>query len=96
MIDPKSVISPKNKIKSEINIVIQEKGFTIATFIYGESRKIGIRWNETSPGNKGYPTSNGYPTWFVIPREVALGYARGIKNEIAYQEFLRAEEGFIK
>ena len=55
MIDPKSVISPKNKIKSEINIVIQEKGFTIATFIYGESRKIGIRWNETSPGNKGYP-----------------------------------------
>ena len=96
MKDPQSVISPKNKIHSEINVVIQETDFTIATFVYGETRKIGIRWNETAPGNLGYPTSHGHPTWFVIPKEVALGYAIGIKNEIAYQEFLQAEAGFIK
>lgn len=95
MIDPSTVLSPKDKI-SDLKVIINKEDFSIATFIYGKSRKIGIRWNETAPENMGYPTSHGHPTWFVIPKEVALGYAIGIKNEIAYQEFLQAEAGFIK
>ena len=95
MIDPNTVLSPKNKL-SNLKVVINNKVFSIATFIYGETRKIGIRWNEIAPGNLGYPTSHGHPTWFVIPKEVALGYARDINDEIAIREFMQAKEGFIE
>lgn len=95
MIDPYTVLSPKNKL-SNLKVVINNKDFSIATFIYGKTRKIGIRWNETAPGNMGYPTSHGHPTWFVIPKEVALGYARDINDKIAICEFMQAKEGFIE
>lgn len=93
MIDPHTVLSPRNKI-SDLKVIIQEEAFSIATFIYGKTKKIGIRWNETEQGNMGYPTSHGYPTWFVIPKEVALAYASWRKNDVAIQAFLQATEGF--
>ena len=93
MIDPNTVLSPMNKI-SDLKVVIQEKDYSIATFVYGETKKTGIRWNETEQGNMGYPTSHGSPTWFVIPKEVALAYASWRKKDVSIQAFLQATQGF--
>ena len=90
--DPKKVISPKKKIKSDIEVVIQEKDFTIATFIFGETRRIGIRWNGANDDEKGYPLSCGYPTWFILPKPVALAYATQIENVVAKEVFLKIED----
>ena len=77
--EPKQVLSPKSKVKA-IYHVFDFNDFSIATLKYGESVRIGIRWN----GEKeeiGYPQSHGYPTWFIIPKDVAISYAKQIGDK---------------
>lgn len=77
--NPNNVISPKNKVKQICSVFNQEQeGFALATLLYGESVRIGIRWNGED-AELGYPHSHGYATWFIIPKSVALSYA--IKND---------------
>lgn len=73
--NPTEVISPKSKVKKVYMVFNQkEEGFALATLLYGESVRIGIRWNGEE-NELGYPHSHGYPTWFIIPKNVALYYA---------------------
>ncbi|MDY6367467.1 MAG: hypothetical protein SPL13_03005 [Clostridia bacterium] len=77
--EARNVLSPKSKVK-EIYNIFDFTDFTIATLKYGDSVRIGIRWN----GEKdqlGYPQSHGYPTWFIIPKDVAVSYAKQIGDK---------------
>ena len=92
--DPRLVRSPKAKIKSKIDVLVEENDFSIAIFKYGKSKKIGIRWNATEFSSKGFPTSRGVPTWFILPKRVAIAYVRQIGNVSAYNALIQVEEGF--
>ncbi|HEX8711921.1 MAG TPA: hypothetical protein VF730_08620 [Terracidiphilus sp.] len=72
--DPKSVISPKERVKSVE--VIYDKGpvdfsWSVARLQWDESIVVGIRWNGDRNSTKGLPQARGNPTWFVVPEELA-------------------------
>ena len=87
---PRNVTSPKSSVRN-VNVLL-DKGewlFSIASLEWMENGKfeprIGIRWNGCdTPGvkgsSKGTPHSRGYPTWFILPKEIALAYAESIGN----------------
>lgn len=77
-INPKNVISPKNKIKKIIKVIYDggEWGSSVCELEWqndGEPKyetEIGMRWNGSlEHGNIGNPSSRGYPTWFIIPKD---------------------------
>lgn len=77
-IKPETVYSPKGKV-SQVEVLLNrgEDSFSIAALKWDNEPRIGIRWN----GNResiGQPQSCGYPTWFILPREIALSYADSI------------------
>jgi len=72
--DPKSVLSPKERVKSVE--VIFDKGqvdgsWSVARLKWDDSFVIGIRWNGDQNSTKGLPQARGNPTWFVVPDELA-------------------------
>jgi len=73
--DPKSVLSPKGRIKSVE--VIFDKGpkdgsWSVARLTWDNlPNKVGIRWNGDRISTKGLPQARGNPTWFVVPDELA-------------------------
>jgi hypothetical protein len=73
-IDPKTVTSPKSKIRSVK--VLYDRGpvdysWSIARLIYGSEERIGIRWNgDEKDSKKGVPLANAHPVWFVLPKEL--------------------------
>jgi len=72
--DPKSVFSPKERVKSVE--VIFDKGqvdgsWSVARLKWDDSFVIGIRWNGDQNSTKGLPQARGNPTWFVVPDELA-------------------------
>lgn len=76
-IKPETVISPKDKISSDI-IVLYDGGeweWSLGLFCYARDYCLGARWNGSqspgSPERLGNPQSRGYATWFVIPAELA-------------------------
>lgn len=76
MIDPNKVISPRNRLKNIIKA--RDYGsFSIAILEWDEEKRVGIRWNGKY-NELGFPTSKGYPTWFIMPKEVALAYTEKI------------------
>jgi hypothetical protein len=74
-IDPKTVTSPKNKISSVE--VLFDRGpvdfsWSIARLVYGNEKRIGIRWNgDNTESKKGVPLANAHPVWFILPTELA-------------------------
>lgn len=75
---PEKVVSPKSRI-SEVEVIMREKDFSIASFLWNGQKRIGIRWDGEGE-SIGYPHSRGYANWFVLPKEVALSYAMATKN----------------
>lgn len=72
--DPKSVLSPKDRVKSVE--VIFDKGpvdssWSVARLRWDDSFVVGIRWNGDRNSTKGLPQARGNPTWFVVPDEIA-------------------------
>ena len=87
--DPKSVLSPKDKVKS-VEVVYDagpvEGSWSLAQIQWGGSSAVGIRWNGDSVSTKGLPQTRGNPTWFVVPRELEGAVLR------AAQELRQAEK----
>ena len=78
--NPNLVNSPKKHISNvKVIFINQSKTFAIASLDYDGIKRIGIRWNGEE-GEKGYPQAYGYPTWFLLPKAVALAYADKLGN----------------
>jgi len=74
-IDPKTVISPKNKV-SGLKILYDrgpvDNSWSIAKLTYDGNECIGIRWNgDSKESKKGVPLANAHPVWFILPNEIA-------------------------
>jgi hypothetical protein len=72
--DPKTVLSPKDRVKSVE--VIYDKGpvdgsWSVAQIEWDGLPAVGIRWNGDSGNSKGTPQSRGNPAWFIVPEELA-------------------------
>ena len=81
--DPNTVTNPKKFIK-KVQVLYdgREGGFSLAVIDWEGVEHIGIRWNvaikEQSDAVKqegkaicaGSPSSNGIPSWFILPREL--------------------------
>jgi len=76
-INPSMVLSPKASIR-ELKVVYDGgevgdgdwKGWSIATFEWDGSPRVGVRWNGRD-SNVGNPQYRGVPTWFVLPKPLA-------------------------
>jgi hypothetical protein len=80
-VDPKDVTSPRERLR-DLD-VIHDGGvgsWSAAWFTWDGEKRLGLRWNgradEPGPGN---PTSRGYPTWFVVPNDLAEALEAEIK-----------------
>jgi hypothetical protein len=77
MIDPKTVLSPKDQLTNlkviydggELQAGQPFSGWSLAEFDWNESPAIGIRWNGEEDG-VGTPAAFGRPMWFVLPLPV--------------------------
>ncbi len=71
--DPKTVLSPKERVKS-VEVVFDkgpvDSSWSVARLKWGESAVVGIRWNGDKESTKGLPQTRGNPTWFVVPDEL--------------------------
>lgn len=89
--DPNRVLSPKAKIGSDGLHKVKNCGdFSIAILHWGESERVGIRWNGIG-NNIGFPHTGRYPTWFILPKEVAISYVEKIQN-VELLEAIRTTE----
>jgi hypothetical protein len=105
-IDPATVITPKTKVR-DVRVVFDRgeqdyEGWSVAELTWDEEHTIGIRWNGDPRGKrKGTPVAHGYPTWFIVPRElqdVVLERARELAEggraalKAGYTEMARDQE----
>jgi len=73
-IEPASVLSPRNRIRS-VDVIYNSSpgqgGWSVAVLDYDGEERVGIRWNgeQDEPG-MGNPQSRAKPTWFVVPCEL--------------------------
>lgn len=77
--DPNNAKSPRKRLALKqilYNTYVEGKtgGFAIANLEYDGKNVIGIRWNGFDENDEGFPNSRGWPTWFILPKEVALAY----------------------
>ena len=75
-LQPQSVISPKNRWKL-IGVVydLGENNSSVAFGEWDEDFCLTSRWNgslDVERSNKGNPISNFQPTWFVLPKFIAM------------------------
>jgi hypothetical protein len=77
---PETVLSPRGTIaKLEVIYDGGEHSWSLARMEWGGEPIVAMRWNggrrnEIPPSevpSVGTPSSRGYPTWFVLPDEVA-------------------------
>jgi hypothetical protein len=72
--DPKTVLSPKQMVKS-VEVIYDagpvEFSWSVARLEWGDSPAIGIRWNGDEQSSKGLPQARGNPTWFIVPKQLA-------------------------
>jgi hypothetical protein len=75
MVDPRDVLSPKNRLRGPIEVIkepsdpLKEENYSVARFIWDGGPAVGVRWNG-DPNNRsdiGNPQSRGLPTWFILP-----------------------------
>jgi hypothetical protein len=79
-IKPETVLSPKGTIEDlEVIYVGGEHSWSLARMKWDGESVVAMRWNggrekkippSEVPGI-GTPSSRGYPTWFILPQEVA-------------------------
>jgi hypothetical protein len=82
--DPKTVLSPKDRVKSVE--VIYDKGpvdgsWSVAQIEWDGSPAVGIRWNGDSGNSKGTPQSRGNPAWFIVPDELEEAVLEAAKKK---------------
>ena len=82
--DPKTVLSPKDRVKSVE--VIYDKGpvdqsWSVAQIEWDGSPAVGIRWNGDSGNSKGTPQSRGNPAWFIVPEELEEAILEAAKKK---------------
>lgn len=77
MIDPNTVHSPRDRW-TLIDVLTQQGGPNSNWWALALGRWDGVpclatRWNgdEENDESKGNPISRGYPTWFILPDEMA-------------------------
>lgn len=72
--DPKSVFSPKERVKS-VEVIFDkgpvDRSWSVARLRWDDSFVVGIRWNGDGSSTTGLPQARGNPTWFVVPDELA-------------------------
>jgi len=79
---PQHVVSPKNKLKNlKVIFENQEYNYSIAQMTWEENLAYGIRWNGGEKYPLGSPHSNGHPTWFILPNDIAEIVVEYIKNK---------------
>ncbi|MCM1305998.1 MAG: hypothetical protein NC037_01860 [Bacteroides sp.] len=79
--DPRKVVSPKGKVSNlQVIYVDKEGGYSIATLDWENVKRVAIRWNGANENSKGYPHSFGRPTWFIMPKQIALAFAMHTNN----------------
>ena len=81
--DPRTILSPQDAIKEVEVLYENEEDVSIAKIKWNDQYVIGIRWNiamrESDDPKKineevrciGMPVSRGYPTWFILPNQMA-------------------------
>ena len=85
-VQPETVCYPKSHVGVDSVKVLVDKGtggFSIATLKWDGNPCIGVRWNGEN-NSIGWPISRGRPTWFILPDEIGLAYAKqtgGVKME---------------
>jgi hypothetical protein len=71
--DPKTVLSPKERVKS-VEVVYDrgpvDRSWSVAQLEWDNSIAVGIRWNGDRESTKGLPQARGNPTWFIVPPEL--------------------------
>jgi hypothetical protein len=81
--DPKTVLSPKNRVKS-VQVVFDkgpaESSWSVAQIEWDGLPAVGIRWNGDSDSLKGLPQARGNPAWFVVPDELADAVLKAAKE----------------
>jgi hypothetical protein len=77
MIDPKDVHSPRDRW-TLIDVLAELGGpdsnwWALALGHWDDIPCLAARWNGDAEieGSKGNPISRGYPTWFILPDEMA-------------------------
>jgi hypothetical protein len=70
-VDPKTVLSPRSRLKSLNAVLRWAKNWSLAVGTWDElgNRVLLVRWNGDKDRPLGNPVSHGYPTWFVMPDE---------------------------
>jgi hypothetical protein len=91
--DPKTVLSPKGRVKS-VEVIYDagpgEGSWSVAHLKWDDSPAVGIRWNGDSSNSKGTPQARGNPVWFIVPNELggavlnaANEWSRAKQNDLA-------------
>ncbi|MBB3358622.1 MULTISPECIES: hypothetical protein [unclassified Novosphingobium] len=69
-IDPRKVVSPKSRLNSLFKIIKWTQDWSLALGMWDNNRALLIRWNGDADHALGSPASHGYPTWFVLPKDM--------------------------
>ena len=87
--DPKTVLSPKDRVKS-VEVVFDagpvDASWSVARLNWDDSPVVGIRWNGDQTSTKGLPQARGNPAWFILPEDIAdavLEKAKELKRKEA-------------
>jgi len=96
-IDPKTVTSPKNKVRS-VKVLFDrgpvDSSWSVAEVEYGNKLRFGIRWNpDDKESKKGVPLANAHPVWFILPEELNDA-VRGTIEELRRNEDALLLEGY--
>jgi hypothetical protein len=89
MVDPHEVIHPKDRL--QLIAVLFDGGadsYSVALVRWKDEKEtqggvwpyaLGIRWNGgPDPRDKGVPSSRGYPTWYILPRDLVPWILEGL------------------
>ena len=72
--DPKTVLSPKDRVKS-VEVIFDagpvDASWSVARLNWDDSPVVGIRWNGDQTSTKGLPQARGNPAWFILPEDIA-------------------------
>jgi hypothetical protein len=72
--NPEDVIFPQGHLSS-VDVIYDggEGSYAVANIVWDGHETVGIRWNGgcEGPFSEGNPHSRGFPTWFVLPDEIA-------------------------
>ncbi len=72
-IKPQDVVSPRNRL-SKVKVIFDggEGAWSLARLTWdGDDGALGIRWNGSDGAEVGNPSARNYPTWFIVPHEIA-------------------------